>query len=281
LALDDSTFVTDKTNKEPIYFRNKVRLKLIPEIEENYNSNFKETLSQNIESYKSVADYLEIITEEKALKYIKTQSGYNYINLNGLKAEHDFIISSIIVKVLRKMSDDKQITSRAVKEILEIIKKENGALEFSKDIYVCVIYGKLFFINKIERKNFCYNAEKLETVYIKECNKKVILNLVEKKEKNSKSIFLDYDKIEGKNIIIRNRRNGDFFFPSGLNGKKKLKDFFIDKKIPFFLRDEVLIFLADDEIICVGNLRESEKYKVDCDTKRILKIDILSGDEYK
>ena len=62
-----------------------------------------------------------------------------------------------------------------------------------------------------------------------------------------------------------------------MNGKKKLKDYFIDRKVPFFMRDEIPVILADDEIICVGDLRVSENFKVRDDTKHILKIQMISG----
>ena len=277
LLTGKSSFVTDKTNAEPIYFRNKIRLNLIPEIEENYNPNFKETLSKNIEGYKLCADFIKNISEEKASKLINVEKSYCYIDIKELKKEHDFIISNMIVESLDKMSCEKQITSRAVQDILRIVKEEIGAVEFSKDIYVCVIYNKLFFVDKQKIKKFNYSIEKTEELYIKEYNKKIIFTEVEKKEKENGAIFIDYDKIAGKKLVIRSRKDGDFFVPSGMSGKKKLKDYFIDKKIPFFMRDEIPVFLADDEIVCVGNFRESENFKVKSDTKHILKIQMISG----
>ena len=65
LDAENQDYVTDKTNKEPIYFRNKVRLNLIPEIEREYNPNFKETLSSNISLYRDAAGFLESIVSQK------------------------------------------------------------------------------------------------------------------------------------------------------------------------------------------------------------------------
>lgn len=268
----NTAFVTDKTNLEPVYFRNKIRLGLIPEIEEKYNPNFKTTLSQNICGYKNVADYLNKVTNEKASKLIHYEKRYSYINLNELHKEHDFIISSVIHKALETMSEDKEITFRAVSDIVKLASNAGGALEFSKELYIFAIYGRLFFIKQRKTEPFSYNLSRLDDIYIKECEKTVVFRLLEKKDKKIGCIYLDYSKIQGKTLTIRSRKDGDFFFPSGLKGKKKLKDFFIDKKIPFFLRDEIPVFLADGEIICVGNLRESEKYKVTKETEKILEI---------
>ena len=54
-------------------------------------------------------------------------------------------------------------------------------------------------------------------------------------------------------IIVRNRRNGDKFQPMGMNGTKKLKEYFIDKKIPKDKRNSVPIIEINGEIAAVGN----------------------------
>ena len=135
---------------------------MIPEIEKNYNPNFKETLSKNIEGYKLAADFIKITAEEKTSKLIHYEKGYSYVDIKELKKEHDFIISSVIAGALQAMTDEKQITSRAVFDILKIVGDESGALEFSKDIYVCVLYDKLFFVDKNKICSFSYCIDDLE-----------------------------------------------------------------------------------------------------------------------
>ena len=270
-------YVTDKTNNEPIYFRNKIRLNLIPEIEREYNQGFKETLSSNILLYKSAADFLDCIISEKSNQLIKSERNYIFIELSELLKEHDFIISSVVADAVGKACPEKQITSKIINEIFEIAKSESGAIEFSKNLYICAMYGRLFFVNKRKNEPFLTEINDFEDIYIKECDKKISFTEVLKKEKGKNAIYVDMDKLSGKKISVRTRRDGDRFFPSGLNGRKKLKDFFIDKKIPSFIRDEIPIFLADDEIFCVGTMRESENCKVGCETKRILKIEISDG----
>lgn len=277
LDSENQDFVTDKTNKEPIYFRNKVRLNLIPEIEREYNPNFTETLSSNIPIYKSAADFLETVISQKEKALIKYEKNYMVIEINQLNKEHDFVIFSVIASAVRKACSDKQITSKMINEIFEIVRKRNGAVEFSKEIYVSVMYDKLFFITERENEEFCVSINNFEEKYIPECDKTITFTIVKSKEKKKNAVYVDYDKIFGKNITVRNRKDGDVFFPSGMTGRKKLKDFFIDKKIPSFLRGKIPVFLADEEIFCVGTMRVSEKVKVGCDTKNILKIEISDG----
>ena len=82
-------------------------------------------------------------------------------------------------------------------------------------------------------------------------------------------IYIDFDKIEGP-LIIRNRMKGDKFIPLGMTGKKKLKDFFIDEKIPRDKRDKIPVVQCSKGIIWVAGYRMSEEYKTDKYTKKTL-----------
>ena len=83
--------------------------------------------------------------------------------------------------------------------------------------------------------------------------------------------WFDYDKIEN-GIQLRTRKNGDFFQVNAEGGTKKLKDYFIDKKIPRQERDEKILLADGSHIIWILGDRISEKYKVTETTKNVLKI---------
>ncbi|MFQ5788555.1 MAG: tRNA lysidine(34) synthetase TilS, partial [Thermodesulfobacteriota bacterium] len=76
-------------------------------------------------------------------------------------------------------------------------------------------------------------------------------------------------------IEIRNFRHGDRFIPFGMKGLKKVKRFFIDEKVPRFLRNRIPIFLSKGEIMWVGGMRVDERYKVKNKGKEILTIKLL------
>ena len=132
-------------------------------------------------------------------------------------------------------------------------------------------------MKKRKKELFLYNVNVPGELKITECGVIISFSVCGKVKKAKDCIFIDYDKIAKKKISVRNRKDGDFFYPKGLIGKKKIKDFFIDEKIPVFLRDDIPLILAEDEIVCVGSHRESENYKVDSQTKNILKIKITYG----
>jgi len=82
--------------------------------------------------------------------------------------------------------------------------------------------------------------------------------------------YLDYSKIPTGLITVRSRKPGDLFFPQGAAGRKKLKDIFIDHKIPRRLRDSIPVVTVGDEIIWVSGFRIAEPYKVTEKTGQVL-----------
>ncbi|MTK11371.1 MAG: tRNA lysidine(34) synthetase TilS, partial [Clostridiaceae bacterium] len=115
---------------------------------------------------------------------------------------------------------------------------------------------------------------------IKDFNLRITLELINKtdnlflKQENFVKYF-DYNKIKG-DTIIRWRKDGDRFTPLGMKGSKKLKDLFIDLKVPKDERDRIPLICFGGEIAWVVGYRVSELFKVDKNTKKILKITIES-----
>ena len=79
--------------------------------------------------------------------------------------------------------------------------------------------------------------------------------------------YFDYDLLK-KGIHIRNRRNGDIFKPLGSGGTKKLKEFFIDSKIPREMRSRIPLICYGNETVWVIGYKISDKFKVTENTKK-------------
>lgn len=76
------------------------------------------------------------------------------------------------------------------------------------------------------------------------------------------------------NIYVRNRRSGDRFKPFGMKGSKKIKDYFIDEKIPKDERDKIPLVVDDKNIIWVVGYRISDQYRITKNTKNVLIIEV-------
>ncbi|MFC1888114.1 tRNA lysidine(34) synthetase TilS, partial [Candidatus Cloacimonadota bacterium] len=101
-----------------------------------------------------------------------------------------------------------------------------------------------------------------------------------KKIKHSRNLYedkfttyLDLDKIVLP-LTIRHRQPGDRFNPLGMNNPKKLKDFFIDEKVPKFDRDNILIISDAEKILWIAGLRVDNRVAISENTSNILKVRI-------
>lgn len=89
--------------------------------------------------------------------------------------------------------------------------------------------------------------------------------------------FLDYRKLKFP-LIVRKWKKGDSFFPLGMNRKKKLSDYFIDKKVPLIKKEKILIIESAGEIVWIIGERIDDRYKITPSTLTILRLEAdLSG----
>lgn len=85
--------------------------------------------------------------------------------------------------------------------------------------------------------------------------------------------FLDYDKLQYP-LIIRKWKSGDMFQPLGMQGKRKLSDFFIDQKLSRFEKEAVWLFESAGKIAWVAGYRIDHRFRVGRKTKWVLRIEI-------
>jgi tRNA(Ile)-lysidine synthase len=88
--------------------------------------------------------------------------------------------------------------------------------------------------------------------------------------KDKTSAYFDCKKLKFP-LILRSKKPGDRFVPLGLQGNKKIKDFFIDRKIPRSQRKRIPLLLSAQDVIWVVGEEISERVKVTARTKKIVK----------
>ena len=146
--------------------------------------------------------------------------------------------------------------------------------------------GKVFYGDKyqlaIDRTHLILSSQKkeVEEVIIEEgqsevkLGEKVLkLQFINSFEitKEREIAFLDADKIKFP-LTWRKWTEGDYFFPLGMNHKKKISDFLIDQKVPIAQKDSVTVLESDGEIVWVVGMRIDDRFKIMPATKSILKI---------
>lgn len=274
--------VLDKTNLEAIYTRNKVRLELIPYIEENFNPNIIDTIWRISKISQIDSSFLEEYTEKK-LDIVMKKHKNSSIVLDGKKVLdfHRSIQQRIIRNGIQKVHGSLQgITEAQVLSALNLLLKgETGKkINLINDIVIRLNYDELIIEKESSTKNeeYYYELSYPGLINIEELGYSFNMEVIEfhpgiEFETANHIGYFDLDKINGK-LSLRNRRIGDRFAPFGMKGTKKIKDYFIDEKIGKKLRDKIPLLIDKNHILWVVGYRTSERYKITKDTKQILKI---------
>lgn len=275
----------DETNLSSMYHRNKIRRELIPYLKEHYNPSVSDSLVKTAHILKEDYDYLEREGEEryKALVHFEKKNQVSF-NIPQLTKQHPAIKARILRRAGEElMGKGELLTYQQVQNLLDLLdKKQTGKkLHLPMDVEAVISYEKLIFQRGIkeEAEPFKEPLRVEDSTYVHPLKATFELKVYSKAEvdKVSRDKFLkyfDYDKFR-EEIFVRNRREGDRFWPLGLPGKKKLKDFFIDCKVDRRERDLIPLICHGKDIVWVVGYRISEKYKITEDTQRILSIKLL------
>ncbi|MDU7535864.1 MAG: tRNA lysidine(34) synthetase TilS [Peptostreptococcaceae bacterium] len=270
----------DESNLENIYTRNKIRLELIPYMTDNFNTNLIESIVRMSNSLRSDSDYIEAEAESKFKDICKITSDTVDIKINGFSKLHN----AIKVRVLRKgiksiLGDTNFIDQKHIEDVLEFESesKINKMLTLPRGVFVyrkqdCITLTTTEIVT--EEIDFLYNIPNNGFVKIKETN--IIIEtqtMTIDRYKNGKvdkmSKGFDLNKIKG-GMVVRSRQQGDKIKLAG--GSKKIKDLFIDLKIPREERCKVPVIADEQGILQVGKYKSSENYKIDEKTKEVLKV---------
>ena len=278
--------VVDKTNLETIYSRNKVRLELIPYIKENFNPNIIDTLFRLSENAKLDSGFLEECSG-KVYKSISKEKSASVVMKSDLFMEEDKAVKNrIIRKAIYNLIHTLQgIEEVHISSVVDLFNKgETGKrIDLPNNLLTKVSYNNLIIEKNIneDMAEVCENKEetilKIGQNYLEEYNLEINLKIIDRKYINFKNVssnvkFFDYD-IMNEEIWIRTRNPGDRFAPIGMKGRKKIKDYFIDEKIPRDLRDEIPLLMCGENIIWVIGYRMSEDYKVKKETRNVLRVE--------
>lgn len=265
LSTQEQSWRVDSSNLLREYARNKIRLDLLPAIENAFGLGAVQQLTNQCEIYREMDDYFNW----QAALFLKdywneTQKSLNQSKfLEQPKPIQRYIALQCLEKVCKKRRD---LGHTHVDAFLELAQKQTGAKrDFPYGIEGYVQYGYLYFVPKrqakVEEKNLSWGIQ--------------IRTFQERKnfQENGCTKWFDYDRIRGV-VVLRTRQAGDWMQLYEDGRKKKLKDIFIDLKIPRQERDSILLVAVGDEILWIVGYRVTQAYRVQEKTKCILEVKI-------
>ncbi len=298
----------DETNLDPRYLRNKIRRDILPYLEKNVNPNLRVGLFRLSLLLALDKDFWGLIAEDRlAASILEEKPGRLVLDREILVGEHEALQGRMLRLAVSRLlgSIPREVDYSRTRAALALVnkKKPRGVVLFPGGMEISRSYQKVILQRAFSGKNG--NLKKFFPVLlpvpgeVSAGSEGIIFqarlsspeDLVwppdEKKE-----AYLDFDRVldlsslkgvhtsEDKGaaaLIVRTRRPGDRFYPLGAPGKKKLKDYFIDRKISWEMRDLIPLVVAGDEIVWVSGMQISHLCRITKDTKRAVVLSFEPG----
>ncbi len=287
---------TDRSNLKTDYARNRVRLELIPLMEKELNSQAQAHIAQTADRMRELNSYLDRQTDAAAKRCILDGKD-GIILLTGPFSEEDTLIQNELLlralelcagKIGRQPgSGRKDIAGVHLEMLRELSRKDCGkCCDLPGGISACREKDALRFYargadaspqplsyalpvpGRLELAGLCVSTELMTP-------KPGMEEEIREEKKYTK--WLSYDTIKN-GLQLRTRQSGDYLVVNSEGGKKKLRDYLIDLKIPRRKRDGLLLLADGSRILWVLGYRIGEDCKVTEKTEKLLKITVSGLD---
>lgn len=295
-------FCMDKTNLEDTYTRNRIRHKLLPIMEE-INPGAVEAIGRAAGACAEAGRFLETEGKEAFAEFAECEKAGRRVKIRKEAFEKLslVVVKELLLEAFPAVSGSRKDMERVHMEgLLALQKKGTGKyMNLPGNVQAENQYGDLLLYKKeknmqVPEKALPFQQEmKAEMVEwtlpggseegkILLPDGACIWYIIENYEKNMKipknryTKWLDCDIIKNT-LHFRTRRSGDWIQVLAEGGRKKLKEYLVNEKIPRGERDSLMLLAEGDEILWVPGYRLSEKVKVKENTKRVLKLTYIGG----
>ena len=262
-------FREDKSNLKQDYSRNKMRLHIIPQLEELYPA-FKNNIANNIHRMTEVNEiYLQQIKNYKK-KLIEQRGKDFYIPILKLKTITP--LATILFELIKEFHFSYDQTL----QVLQLLERQTGSLVASQSHQI------------IKNRNFLIVTEKntqlSELILMDEGNTKIETQDFVMKLKSIRADKFEINKglkhcaIDAKLIefplLLRKWRTGDYLYPFGMTKKKKLSKVLIDAKIPLHEKETIWVVESNKKIVWVVGVKSDNRFRVSEKTQNVLCFEI-------
>jgi tRNA(Ile)-lysidine synthase len=264
------SFIEDSTNQSVDFQRNKIRLQVIPLLEE-INPSVKKVLSESIERFSEINTFYENAIEKIKKQLLTVDNDQLKINIDLLCKQAS--PKTILFEILHPYGFNESI----VQDIEKHLHDESGKIFYSSTHYLIKDRNYLIISNKIKKNETTFfitenDSEISFPIHLSITRKKKEQNFVISKD--NRIIQIDASLIQYP-LTLRRWTNGDTFFPFGMNRQKKLSDFFIDQKLNLKQKAETWLLLSQNQIVWVVGLRLDNRFKITESTQEVLEIKML------
>lgn len=268
-------YVTDSTNNENIYARNKIRNKVLAELVELNPKALDNIIRTSDIICHENNSAVELLLSSCSLSKVKDSI---VIKKNEFEKLSNIQKKQILLNGIMQLGYSLENITHAQLENALSTSGTGKSIKLGSRINVLYTSDSIIISDTAFVKHeYEYSIIDEGTYNIKEINCSYSFEYVDSYKKEKNVVYIAADNFVISQLKLRTRREGDVFVPSGLTGSKKVKKFFIDMKIPSHERDFYPLLVLNDEILAILPLRVNDKYRVVDTTEKILKITFCGG----
>jgi tRNA(Ile)-lysidine synthase len=277
------SFRVDSSNDDMRFTRNRIRHNLIPFLKEQFNPEIVETLARMAAILSEENAFLDAVISGIIVKEARIKNRKVDISVEILKHLPPALSRRLLRRILQIVRGNLQsITFKDIENIREFLIKSRGnrnallapsisvkiyedTINFARSSHPDSYYRefqkalKIRGVTEIPGQEFSIEAKILNREDFSD----------DLKAGGKEKAFLDFDKT-GERLLVRSIKKGDNFHPFNSPGKKKVSDFFIDRKVPQERRKKALIIASKKQIVWVAGHQIDDRCKVDHKTSRVL-----------
>lgn len=260
------TYREDASNADDKYARNKIRHHVIPVLKE-LNPSLEKTFLQTSENIKETTVLLDYFINEIKDEIVSKKDGYIHIDKNKLKLYPSQ--KTILFEILKEY----HFNNNQIDDLLGMLSGISGK-ELLSHSHRLINDREFIIIDIIHKKREKEFIIKGSTVIVLDKENvwsysRMTINVFNTLDHNYREYHaFDFNKIKMP-LKLRRRQAGDYFYPFGMKGKKKLKKYFTDQKYHIFQKEDAWILESDGDICAILGDRMDDRFKVTETTKEV------------
>jgi len=274
---------TDASNDSLDFRRNQIRHQVFPVLQKQFSPQITKRLIQFSEVFKEGDEYLKgqaQIAFNQCLKFASTDK--IILEIERFCSYFTILRKYVLFHLFATVGLPQNVFSfPQILEVLELIDKRKlgRSIPISGDWSIGVDRSGIIFYRESNIKPVHVSLKIGDCIAINERKLKITSGFIEPNcvefSSNNFEEFCDAGKLTDSFCEIRSIKNGDSFFPLGINNHQKLSDFFINQKISVWDRKPALVLTNDENIVWLIGYRLDDRYKITKQTKKVVKLKIV------
>lgn len=265
LSAHQYAYVTDSTNLSDVYTRNFIRLRVLPLLEE-INPSVRQSIARSAEHLSAVEAIYQATIEKARQEVMVSDCCLSIAALMKFPSPE-----AILYELLKPFGFTRLVSD----DLFHSLTGESGKIFYAKE-YRLVKDREYLMLAARQQEEMpdCFQLEEEEGVchYPIELSwHKTVLTKQFQFEKDRSIAYLDADKVSFP-LILRRWKEGDWFIPFGMKGRKKVSDYFTDQKLNRFQKEQTWILCSGDDIVWIVGQRSDNRFRITSDSQNILML---------